>query len=216
MGVAALPSREPSPTGPDSAAPGRLPSPPSGSEVTRLLASRGGRDSERLLELVYDELRRLASAQMRREDPGHTLQPTALVHEAWLRLVGAGERTFDGRVHFFRAAALAMRRILIDRARRSARPKHGGEHERVPLPPDTPAAREVPAGVDLELADLAEALEQLEAVDAQLCDIVSLRWLSGLSVEETAEALGRSTRSIKRDWSVARAWLADRLNRTSE
>ncbi len=193
--------------------PGPKPAPqPLAGEVTQLLAAAGpDRPSDRLLELVYGELRGLASAQMERESGDQTLQPTALVHEAWLRLVGSGKRTFEGRVHFFRTAARAMRRILIDRARRVASPKHGGDLERVTLDVATPAAGELQRSRELDLVDLSAALQELEGFDAQLSEIVGLRWLAGLSVEETAEALGVSTRTVKREWSVARAWLAEKL-----
>lgn len=185
---------------------------PSPGEVTRLLsAADGGRDADRLLELVYDELRRLASAQVAREAPGLTLQPTALVHEAWLRLVTSGERTFEGRVHFFRTAARAMRRILIDRARREAREVHGGSRERVTLDEAIAEVGEATRARQLDLVDLTAALEALEAVDPRMAELVSLRWLAGLGVEETAQAMGVSPRTVKREWSVARAWLAERL-----
>ncbi len=195
----------------------RSPDPdPDPGEVTQLLAAAGtGRDSDRLLELVYAELRRLAGAQMQRESAGLTLQPTALVHEAWLRLVQSGERTFEGRVHFFRTAARAMRRILVDRARRVDRAKHGGQLERVTLD-DSRDAPDASTGLALDLVDLNDALAELEAFDPRLSELVALRWLAGLSVEETADALGLSSRSVKREWSVARAWLARRLESREE
>lgn len=184
--------------------------------MTQLLVAAGsGRESDRLLQLVYAELRRLAAAQMQREPARLTLQPTALVHEAWLRLVQSGERTFEGRVHFFRTAARAMRRILIDRARRVDRVKHGGELERVTLD-DSRDMEASPNSLALDLVDLNEALEELESFDPRLSELVALRWLAGLSVEETADALGLSSRSVKREWSVARAWLARRLNSEGE
>ncbi len=186
-------------------------SPPPG-EVTRLLAaSQADSDPARLLELVYDELRGLASAHMANERAGQTLQPTALVHEAWLRLVGAGERTFEGRVHFFRTAAQAMRRILLDRARRVRQPKHGGEHQRVSLDGVQPSSGGGNSELVLDLAALSTALDELESFDARMAELVSLRWLAGLTVEETANALGVSARTVKREWSVARAWLSERL-----
>lgn len=198
----------------DPTSPSTEPPAPEPGEVTQLLAVAGpGRESDRLLELVYAELRRLAAAQMQRESARLTLQPTALVHEAWLRLVQSGERTFEGRVHFFRTAARAMRRILIDRARRSDRVKHGGALERVTLD-DSSDAEASPNSLDL--VDLNDALAELEAFDPRLSELVALRWLAGLSVDETADALGLSSRSVKREWSVARAWLARRLDSQGE
>jgi RNA polymerase sigma factor (TIGR02999 family) len=159
--------------------------------------------SERLLPVVYDELRRLARARMAAEKPGHTLQPTALVHEAYLRLLGSGETAWDGRGHFFAAAAEAMRRILIERARRARRIKRGGELKRVELDDQVPV--EGPR-VDEVLA-VDEALSRLEARDAQMAAVVKLRYFGGLTVEETAQALGTSARSVNRLWTAARAWL---------
>ena len=206
------------PPGPDGdRASTAAPAGPRAGEVTSLLAAaQAGDDPERLLELVYDELRGLASAQMARERPGLTLQPTALVHEAWLRLVGAGERTFEGRVHFFRAAARAMRRILLDRARRVAQPKHGGGLDRVSL--NGLQAQDAAATPEalLDLTALSAALDELESFDPRMSELVALRWLAGLSVEETGTALGISTRTVKREWSVARAWLAERLDGGAE
>jgi RNA polymerase sigma factor (TIGR02999 family) len=159
--------------------------------------------SERLLPVVYDELRKLARSRMASEKPGHTLQPTALVHEAYLRLLGSGDTAWDGRGHFFAAAAEAMRRILIERARRARRIKRGGELRRVELddqvPVDGPRVDEVLA-VD-------EALSRLEARDAQMAAVVKLRYFAGLTVDETAQALGTSARSVNRLWTAARAWL---------
>jgi RNA polymerase sigma factor (TIGR02999 family) len=159
--------------------------------------------SERLLPVVYDELRKLARARMAAEKPGHTLQPTALVHEAYLRLLGSGETAWDGRGHFFAAAAEAMRRILIERARRARRIKRGGELKRVELDDQVPV--EGPR-VDEVLA-VDEALSRLEARDAQMAAVVKLRYFGGLTVEETAQALGTSARSVNRLWTAARAWL---------
>ena len=189
---------------------------PAASEVTRLLqlgaADRTGRASEELLDLVYEELRSLAHRAMAREPSGHTLQPTALVHEAWLRLVGGAQTSWEGRAHFFRTAARAMRRILVDRARRVDQPKHGGNHARVSLAEVAPGAgQEATAELELEAGDLSDALDGLEAVDARLAEIVTLRFFAGLSVEETGQALGVSSRTVKREWSVAKAWLYQRL-----
>ncbi|MEM7311409.1 MAG: ECF-type sigma factor [Planctomycetota bacterium] len=184
------------------------------SEVTRLLAgARAGRDSDRLLALVYDDLRAQAAAAMAREPAGHTLEPTALVHEAWLRLVAPGERdalTFEDRAHFYRTAARAMRRILIDRARRVDQPKHGGGWDRVTLA-HTPLADGAALGGELDALVLTEALDDLEDLDARMAELVTLRFFAGLGVEETARTLSLSERTVKREWSVAKAWLAQRL-----
>jgi RNA polymerase sigma factor (TIGR02999 family) len=176
------------------------------SGVTRLLEQirRGEAGaSERLLPLVYDELRRLARARMAAEKPGLTLQPTALVHEAYLRLVGSGDVSWEGRGHFFGAAAEAMRRILIERARRAKRIKRGGEWRRVDLDDQVP---EGGPRVD-EMLAVDEALARLEAQDAQMGAVVKLRYFGGLTIEEVAEAMGTSTRTVNRLWTGARAWL---------
>ena len=175
------------------------------SAVTRLLeqARRGEPGAtEQLLPLVYDELRRLARSRMRSERPGHTLQPTALVHEAYLRLLGA-EGAWEGRGHFFAAAAEAMRRILIERARRVRRLKRGGDLNRVEL--DDQVSADGPR-VDEVLA-VDEALGRLEEKDAQMAAVVKLRYFGGLTVEEIAQALGTSPRTVNRLWTGARAWL---------
>ena len=173
------------------------------SDVTRLLdAVRQGepRAGDDLLALVYAELRQIARAKVAREEPSHTLQPTALVHEAWLRL---GDQSFENRAHFFSAAAEAMRRILIDRVRRRRTAKHGGCAERI-------VAEEIeivaPAKED-ELFAVHEALDALAAHDARKAELVKLRYFVGLSIEEAAELLGVSPPTAKRDWNYARAWL---------
>ncbi len=181
---------------------------PHASTVTRVLAELGGGDPtalERLLPLVYDELRVIAASQLRREAPGHTLEPTALVHEAFLRLVDQREG-FRNRSHFYGVAAQAMRRILVDYARRRRALKRDGG-VRITLPEnigtDTDAAEEVLA-VD-------EALGRLEAMDPRLARVVELRFFAGLSVEETAGVLEISAATVKRDWAAARAWLQREL-----
>lgn len=184
------------------------------SEVTRLLSLRGKDEtSEELLGLVYDELRALAKRAMAREPSGHTLQPTALVHEAWLRLVNTEGQSFENRAHFFRTAARAMRRILIDRARRVAQPKHGGGRLRVSLADVISGESEGGLGGtrEIDLVELNQALDGLEQLDARMAEIVSMRFFAGFSVEETGQALGVSERTVKREWSVAKAWLYDRL-----
>jgi RNA polymerase sigma factor (TIGR02999 family) len=183
-------------------------------DFERLLdAVAEGGGTERLLELCYGELRRLADAQMSREPVGHTLQATALVHEAWLRLLGGRSARFESRLHFFRAAAMTMRRILVDRARRVQAEKRGGGAERVSLclASDDHALTDGGAGHRLDLLALDEALDELAAFDPRLHELVQLRWFSGLDVPDTARLLGVSERTIKREWSVARAWLALRL-----
>ena len=174
------------------------------SDVTRILgALRDGTSGagNELLPLVYTELRRLAAAKMAHEKSGHTLQATALVHEAWLRL---GDATFANRAHFFSAAAEAMRRILIDAARRIQRDKRGGGQEHVNVDDVEIAA---PSGNDGELFAIHEALDRLAGIDARKADLVKLRYFAGLSFDETAETLGISVPTAHRDWAYAKAWL---------
>ena len=156
-----------------------------------------------LLPLVYEELRRLAARKMARESPGQTLQATALVHEAWLRLGGDAQPEWQNRAHFFAAAAEAMRRILIDNARRKQTLRHGVGRQRVDL-----AALELAANLgDEQLLALSEALEQLAAHDARKAELVKLRFFAGLTIEQAARVLGVSGPTAKRDWTYARAWL---------
>ena len=164
--------------------------------------------SAELLPQVYDELRRLARARLAREPDGLTLQPTALVHEAYLRLAGDGtDRRWDRRGHFFAAAAIAMRRILVERARHYRRIKHGGGQQRVELDFDSPAL--APSLPDVLAID--EALTRLEQIDRPKAQIVLLRYFAGLTVEETAAALELSPATVKNEWAFARAWLHDVL-----
>jgi RNA polymerase sigma factor (TIGR02999 family) len=160
-----------------------------------------------LLPLLYAELRHLAAALTARLSPGQTLQPTALVHEAYLRLVRDQDPGWEGRRHFFGAAAQAMREILIEQARRKGSLKHGGQGRRLELAEGL-AWIEPPSG---DLLALDEAIQQLQLEDAQLAEIVQLRYYTGLSVEETASVVGVSISTLKRDWRFARAWLARRL-----
>ena len=180
-------------------------------DVTRILDGAGDLSRqqvlERLVPVVYDELRTLAAAHLRRERSDHTLQPTALVNEAYLRLVGAHHPPWQDRGHFFRAAAEAMRRILIEHARKRSRQKRGGGRVRVSLSDVGPASWDEPEHV---LA-LDEALRRLEEQDPRSAEVVQLRYFGGLSVQETAEALGLSERTVKREWTFARAWLHDAL-----
>ena len=181
------------------------------SDVTRLLdaaAAGDRRAAAELLPLVYDELRKLAAARMALESPEHTLQPTALVHEAYLRLVEPADGLrWDNRGHFFAAAAEAMRRILVDAARRKRTHKHGGHGRRVELP-DVPAEPEI---ADEQLLALDEALTRLAAEDPVAARVVELRHFAGLSIEDAAATLGLSRATAYRHWTYARAWLRDAL-----
>jgi RNA polymerase sigma factor (TIGR02999 family) len=181
-------------------------------EVTRILDALEQGDPHAaadLLPFVYDELRRLAAAQMAREKPGQTLNATALVHEAYLRLVGpADEKRWQNRGHFFAAAAEAMRHILVENARRKMRKKRGGERARVELDAVAPAA---PA-LDEDLLDLDDALTRLAEADPAAAELVKLRYFAGLSIPQAAEALGIGARSADRLWAYARAWLRDALS----
>jgi RNA polymerase sigma factor (TIGR02999 family) len=169
--------------------------------------------AERLLPLVYDELRRLAAQKLAQEQPGQTLQATALVHEAYLRLVGGDQpRDWDGRRHFFAAAAEAMRRILIDRARHKHSRKAGGGCRRLDLDDIEPAQEE--ADGDRLLA-LDEALRQLEAEDPRKAELVKLRFFAGLTAAQAAAALGVSTSTAEKDWAYARSWLRVAIDRIS-
>jgi RNA polymerase sigma factor (TIGR02999 family) len=179
------------------------------SDVTRILnAIEHGEPhaAEQLLPLVYAELRRLAAHKLADEAPGQTLEPTALVHEAYMRLVDSKEApSWDGRGHFFAAAAEAMRRILIDRARRKHSSKHGGDLRRVDLDGEALAAPTEDTADDLLALD--EALQQLEAAEPLKARLVKLRYFAGLSLAETAAAMGISAATAKRHWVYARAWL---------
>jgi RNA polymerase sigma factor (TIGR02999 family) len=181
------------------------------SDVTHLLdaaAAGDRRAAADLLPLVYDELRKLAAVRMAAESPDHTLQPTALVHEAYLRLVGGTDQPrWDNRGHFFAAAAEAMRRILVEAARRKHGPQHGGHLLRHDLDPDYPASPDRSA----RLLALDEALDRLATVEPRAAEVVKLRYFAGLTVAETADALGISSRTADNDWAYARAWLVAAL-----
>lgn len=163
--------------------------------------------AEKLLELLYQELRQLAASKMAREAPGQTLQPTALVHEAWLRLVGSQNPKFENRAHFFFAAAEAMRRILIDRARQKLRIRHGGTLKRVDLEEHDLAA---PAA-DEQLVAVNEALDNLARNYPAQAEVVKLRYFVGMTNEETAEVLGVSVSSVKNYWTFARTWIFNEI-----
>jgi RNA polymerase sigma factor (TIGR02999 family) len=181
------------------------------SEVSQLLdaAHRGDRHAAaELLPLVYDELRKLAAVRMAAEVPGHTLQPTALVHDAYLRLVGReNDDRWDNRGHFFAAAAEAMRRILVETARRKHGPEHGGDFLRHDLDPDQVASPEASG----RLVALDEALDRLAGVEPRAAEVVKLRYFAGLTIPEAAAALGISPRTADNDWAYARAWLVTAL-----
>jgi RNA polymerase sigma factor (TIGR02999 family) len=189
---------------------------PQASEVTRILASiqeGDPRAAEQLLPLVYEELRRLAAQRVARENPGQTLQATALVHEAYLRLIGGDSQPrWDSRGHFFAAAAEAMRRILIDQARRKQSEKAGGQMRRVNL---DEGALTAPSDVQdpEELVALDEALRQFELEDALKARLVKLRYFAGLTLPEAAEALGISLATAKRHWVYARSWLYGKVRK---
>jgi RNA polymerase sigma factor (TIGR02999 family) len=181
-------------------------------EVTLLLAEfkRGDKDAlARLLPLIYAELRRLAGSYMRDERGGHTLQPTALVHEAYLRLVGQDWAEWKDRSHFIGVAARQMRRILVDYARQHNAGKRGGTPAKVDL---DGLAGNFDAGKSDEILAVHESISRLEELDPQQAQIVELRYFGGLTVEETAETLGVSPRTVKRDWAVALAWLRAELS----
>ena len=182
------------------------------SDVTRILDAIGQGDRQaasELLPLVYNELRKLAAVRMAQEQPGQTLQPTALVHEAWLRLTANANVRWSGRGHFFAAAAEAMRRILIDNSRRRNAQKRGAGVE----PIDLDGLNVATEADDVTLLVVNEALELLAELDASAAKVVELRFFLGLSNEEAAQCLGVSERTVKRQWAFARAWLYDQLAR---
>jgi len=184
---------------------------PSSHEVTKLLKDWSAGDEsalDKLMPLVYDELRRLAHQHMRREKRGHTLQTSALVNEAYLRLVDQGNINWEGRGHFFGIAARLMRQILVDQARRRNFAKRGGGAIRVSLNEATTVAQEQSANV----VALEDALKSLEKIDPRQGEIVELRFFGGLSIEETANVLKVSTGTVMRDWTFARAWLRKEMS----
>lgn len=181
----------------------------SGDEVTRLLRDLGDEPgaAERLLTLVYDELRAIAARRMAGERAGHTLQATVLVHEAWMRLAGSRDLPWPDRRAFFAAAAEAMRRILVDHARRTNAVRRGGGARPLPLDGQDPGADE-----EVDVVALGDALDRLEAEDPRAAEVVRLRFFAGLSVEETSAALELSERTVLREWSFARARLHQLLH----
>ena len=182
------------------------------SEVTRIITSiqqGNAQAADELLPLVYQELRRLAAQRMKKEKPGQTLQATALVHEAYIRLVGSEGQNWDGRTHFFAAAAEAMRRILIENARRKKRLKHGGDRQKV----DLDQAELAIDGPCDDLIALDEALEKLANTDKASADLLKLRFFAGLTMEQAANILGIGRRTADRNWAYARAWLYRAINK---
>lgn len=181
-----------------------------GDQVTRLLSAWTGGDRQaldELMPLVYSELHRIAKRTWGAQKSDHTLQPTVLIHEAYLKLVGQGERAFHSRTHFFAVASMAMRQVLVNHAEASVAQKRGGGAATVPL-------READEAVQREAREvlaLHDALERLTALDGRKAQVVELRYFGGLSIEETAEALGISAITVTRDWQAARAWLAREL-----
>jgi RNA polymerase sigma factor (TIGR02999 family) len=185
-------------------------------DITQLLGAAAAGDRQAaadLLPLVYDELRQLAASRMANEKAGHTLQPTALVHEAYLRLVGATDvNQWQGRGHFFAAAAEAMRRILVDWARRKRAVRHGGGQAHPDVDPELIAAPETRE----DLVALDEALSRLAALDPEKAEVVKLRYFAGLTFQEVADVLGLSERTARRQWAFARAWLRREIEAPAE
>jgi len=189
--------------------PPKNPLPEANGELTRVLQSAdpGGGAAEELLPLVYQELRQLAASRMAQEAAGQTLQPTALVHEAWLRLFDGNARVWQNRAHFFGAAAQAMRRILIERARRKLSQKRGGGQEVVNIE-DVDIAE---TATDERVLLIDEAIERLQARDAELAQVVTLKFFGGLTNAEVAEMLGVTERTVQNKWNFAKAWLLENI-----
>jgi RNA polymerase sigma-70 factor, ECF subfamily len=191
-----------------------LPMEPASTDVTSLLKRYSNGDQEALVDLIpqiYDELRRLASSYLRAERLDHTLQTTALVHEAYLRLVDQKQVEWNNRNHFFGVAAQMMRRILVDHARKHVSLKRGGSFARISLEQAAVFSRERPR----ELIVVDELLQRLASLDPQGCRIVELRFFAGLSLEETAEVTGLSTAKVRREWSATKAWLTREMSKSS-
>lgn len=181
-------------------------------KITKLLLAWNQGDQQardELMPLIYDELRRIAQAYLRRERAGHTLQPTALVHEAFLRLIDQSQVNWQNRAHFFGIAARLMRQILANHAEARQAAKRGGQAERISLND----VKLVSVEQEVDLVALDEAMKRLEAIDPPQCRIVELRYFSGLTIEEIAEVMNISPATVKREWSTARAWLRRELSR---
>lgn len=188
---------------------------PASEDMTQILTAATAGDqvaADKLLPLVYDELRALAARYLQEERPSHTLQTTALVHEAYLKLIDQRRAKWKDRTHFFAVAATAMRRILVNHAKAKKRSKRGGDQEKISL--DVAAAIYEERALDLVALD--EALEQLAAMDQQQSRIVELRFFGGLTVDEVAEVLGISARTVHREWTTARAWLRGQITQGNE
>jgi len=185
------------------------------SDVTRILVAIEQGDAkaaDELLPLVYEELRRLAAKKMSQEPPGQTLQATALVHEAYIRLVGAENQKWTGRIHFFAAAAEAMRRILIENARRKQRRRRGGDRQRIDMDDEDVAIE----GPSIDIIALDEALTKLTKEDRTVAELVKLRYFAGLTLGQAANILGVSRRTADRYWAYARAWLYQEITKAEE
>jgi len=167
---------------------------------------------ERLIGLVYTDLRKVARAHLRREQAGHSLQATALVHEVYLRLVSVERLRVENRAHFIAVAARLMRQILVDHARRKGAGKRGGAVSMVSLGSVTSRTEPRGGGTDVDILALDSALDELAAFDKQQCQVVEMKFFGGLTIEETAEALNISTATVEREWAIAKAWLYDRLS----
>jgi RNA polymerase sigma factor (TIGR02999 family) len=195
-----------------------MPNPSRAHDVTELLLSWGQGDTaalDRLVPLLYDDLRRVARRHLRRERPGHSLQPTALVHEVFLRLVDVDRMTLKSRTHFFALSARLMRQILVDHARRQQAGKRGGGAPVISL--NEAAGAAAPASTpSVDVLALDEALDALSSFDVQQCRVVELRFFVGLNIRETADALGVSTATVEREWAMAKAWLHQRLSTPQE
>ena len=190
-----------------------MPDPSRAHDVTELLLSWGQGDTaalDRLVPLLYDDLRRVARGHLRRERPGHSLQATALVHEVFLRLVDVDRMTVKSRTHFFALSARLMRQILVDHARRQRASKRGGGATVIGLSEAAGAAAPTSTSM-VDVLALDEALEALSSFDAQQCRVVELRFFAGLNIPEAADALGVSTATVEREWAMAKAWLHQRL-----
>jgi RNA polymerase sigma factor (TIGR02999 family) len=195
-----------------------MPDPARPHNVTELLLSWGQGDTaalDRLVPLLYDDLRRVARGHLRREPPGHTLQATALVHEVFLRLVDVDRMTLTSRTHFFALSARLMRQILVDHARRQRAGKRGGGATVISLNEAAAAAAPTPTS-SVDVLALDEALDALASFDVRQCRVVELRFFAGLNIPETADALGVSTPTVERDWAMAKAWLHQRLSTPQE
>ena len=188
------------------------------SDVTQILNQIEAGDpsaAEQLLPLVYEELRKLAAAKLAHEQPGQTLQATALVHEAYLRLLAGNPQPWDSRGHFFSAAAEAMRRILVENARRKGSKKAGAGHDRVQLVdiPDVKLGADRNASSEVDIAELSEALDELQHLDSRAAELVKLRFFAGLTRNQAAEILGVSVPTVDNDWAYAKSWLKSKLSR---